>query len=76
MMEADVVMRACDPKEPIMAHPPAQDSDITLREWLQQVKDQQKGIKLDFKRLNAAVHTHTAGPLLTNFICSRSHFVT
>lgn len=54
MLEADVVMRECDPKEPIMAHPPAQDSDIILKEWLQEVKEQQKGIKLDFKRLNAA----------------------
>lgn len=55
MIEADVLMRECDPKEPIMAHPPAQDSDITLKEWLQEVKEQQKGIKLDFKRLNAVL---------------------
>lgn len=55
MMEADVLMRARDPREPIMAHPPARDSDITLREWLQEVKEHQKGIKLDFKRLNAHV---------------------
>uniref|UniRef100_A0A674PLJ3 Family with sequence similarity 151 member B n=1 Tax=Takifugu rubripes TaxID=31033 RepID=A0A674PLJ3_TAKRU len=53
MMEADVLMRECDPKEPIMAHPPARDSDITLKEWLQEVKEQQKGIKLDFKSLEA-----------------------
>lgn len=50
MLEADVVMRAAEPKEPIMAHPPDTDSDITLREWLEEVKDHQKGIKLDFKR--------------------------
>lgn len=51
MLEADVLMRGADPKEPIMAHPPAQDSDISLKEWLQEVKHHQKGIKLDFKRL-------------------------
>lgn len=50
MIEADIVMRGRDPKEPIMAHPPDTDSDITLREWLERVKEYGKGIKLDFKR--------------------------
>lgn len=50
MIEADIVMRGRDPKEPIMAHPPDTDSDITLREWLEGVKEYGKGIKLDFKR--------------------------
>ena len=50
MIEADILMRGHDPKEPIMAHPPDNDSDITLREWLQGTKSHNKGIKLDFKR--------------------------
>lgn len=50
MIEADVVLRGRDPKEPIMAHPPDTDSDITLKEWLEKVKEYNKGIKLDFKR--------------------------
>lgn len=50
MIEADIIMRGLDPKEPIMAHPPDTDSDITLKEWLEGVKTHNKGIKLDFKR--------------------------
>lgn len=50
MLEADVIIRGCDPKEPVMAHPPDTDSDITLKEWLEEVKMQHRGIKLDFKR--------------------------
>lgn len=53
MLEADVIIRGHDPREPIMAHPPDTDSDITLKEWLQAVKAQDKGIKLDFKSLDA-----------------------
>ncbi|XP_069001453.1 protein FAM151B isoform X2 [Embiotoca jacksoni] len=53
MMEADVLMRGRDPREPIMAHPPHTDGDITLREWLQEVKALGVGIKLDFKSLDA-----------------------
>ncbi|KAM6944644.1 protein FAM151B [Lycodopsis pacificus] len=53
MIEADVIIRGRDPKEPIMAHPPDTDSDITLKEWLEGVKDHNKGIKLDFKSLEA-----------------------
>ena len=50
MLEADIIMRGHDPKEPIMAHPPETDSDITLKEWLEGVKVHNKGIKLDFMR--------------------------
>ncbi|XP_028313526.1 protein FAM151B isoform X2 [Gouania willdenowi] len=54
MIEADVLIRGREPREPIMAHPPDTDSDITLREWLESVKDHDnKGIKLDFKSLEA-----------------------
>ncbi|NWW54688.1 F151B protein, partial [Pedionomus torquatus] len=38
---------------PIMAHPPETDSDITLQEWLQEIVGTDKGIKLDFKSLEA-----------------------
>ncbi|XP_032433960.1 protein FAM151B isoform X1 [Xiphophorus hellerii] len=53
MIEADVIMRDHDPMEPIMAHPPDTDSDITLKEWLEKVKMTSTGIKLDFKSLEA-----------------------
>ncbi|XP_023253463.1 protein FAM151B-like [Seriola lalandi dorsalis] len=49
MLEADIIIRGRDPKEPVMAHPPDTDSDITLKEWLEAVKAHDKGIKLDFK---------------------------
>ncbi|NWR75465.1 F151B protein, partial [Centropus unirufus] len=38
---------------PIMAHPPETDSDITLEEWLTEIISTDKGIKLDFKSLEA-----------------------
>ncbi|XP_061907022.1 protein FAM151B isoform X3 [Entelurus aequoreus] len=53
MIEADILMRGSDPKEPIMAHPPDTDSDITLKEWLERVRLHNKGVKLDFKSLEA-----------------------
>ncbi|XP_037633895.1 protein FAM151B [Sebastes umbrosus] len=53
MIEADIIMRGRDPKEPIMGHPPDTDGDITLKEWLEGVRDYDKGIKLDFKSLEA-----------------------
>ncbi|XP_072521264.1 protein FAM151B [Salminus brasiliensis] len=53
MIEADILLRGRDPKEPIMAHPPDTDSDITLKDWLRAVGTSDKGIKLDFKSLAA-----------------------
>lgn len=50
MIEADVLLRGREPREPIMAHPPETDSDVTLQEWLRAAVDSDKGIKLDFKR--------------------------
>ncbi|NXE83274.1 F151B protein, partial [Cochlearius cochlearius] len=38
---------------PIMAHPPETDSDNTLQEWLKEIIHTNKGIKLDFKSLEA-----------------------
>ncbi|NWT05344.1 F151B protein, partial [Mionectes macconnelli] len=38
---------------PILAHPPDTNSDITLEEWLTQMVNTDKGIKLDFKSLDA-----------------------
>ncbi|NXX06639.1 F151B protein, partial [Larus smithsonianus] len=52
MIEADVLLRGGlgGNGDPIMAHPPETDSDNTLQEWLKEVVDTNKGIKLDFKR--------------------------
>lgn len=49
MVEVDVLLRGGD-GDPILAHPPDTDSDITLQEWLAQMVSTNKGIKLDFKR--------------------------
>ncbi|XP_072525519.1 protein FAM151A [Salminus brasiliensis] len=38
---------------PIMAHPPNVYSDNTLKEWLEAVLESKRGIKLDFKSLQA-----------------------
>ncbi|XP_020645877.3 protein FAM151B [Pogona vitticeps] len=54
MIEADVLL--CEgggSGEPIMAHPPETRSDNTLKEWLNEIKNTNKGIKLDFKSLAA-----------------------
>lgn len=53
VLEADVNI---DSKSgvPIMAHPPATQSDNTLQQWLEAVlTTSQKGIKLDFKNIKA-----------------------
>ncbi|XP_069818961.1 protein FAM151B [Dendropsophus ebraccatus] len=55
MIEADILLRGTGDKEPIMAHPPATDSDINLQEWLDKVSMSNKGIKLDFKSMEAVL---------------------
>ena len=51
-IEADILM---DPstKRPIMAHPPQTSSDLTFAEFLQLSQTTSKGLKLDFKDINA-----------------------
>lgn len=49
MVEVDVLLQGGD-GDPILAHPPDTDSDITLEEWLALMVSTNKGIKLDFKR--------------------------
>lgn len=55
MIEADVLLPSdgSEYTQPIMAHPPETNSDITLQEWLAEVIKSNKGIKLDFKSLAA-----------------------
>ncbi|XP_035752527.1 protein FAM151B [Egretta garzetta] len=55
MIEADVLLRGGKGGngDPIMAHPPETDSDNTLQEWLEEIIHTNKGIKLDFKSLEA-----------------------
>lgn len=54
MLEADVTI-APNSTTPIMAHPPAISSDLTLEEFLSKViaNNASKGIKLDFKSIEA-----------------------
>merc|ERR1712018_327541 len=67
MMEADVVMgrlygeNDTVAKRPVMAHPPQTQSDITLKGFLGYIleemledPDLRKGVKLDFKSIDAA----------------------
>ncbi|XP_061399046.1 protein FAM151B [Musca vetustissima] len=61
MIEADIVMGKINntgPDMPVMAHPPANNSDISLESFLQQIKkyndgnkEKMKGVKLDFKSI-------------------------
>ncbi|XP_072938810.1 protein peste-like [Epargyreus clarus] len=63
MLEADIVLGHINGKEgpptPIMAHPPATTSDLTLGDFLNSVlqynnvNSKQKGVKLDFKSIEA-----------------------
>lgn len=63
MLEADVVIGTVKgkdgPPQPIMAHPPATTSDLTLGDFLTAVvqnnkaNSKQKGVKLDFKSIEA-----------------------
>ncbi|XP_026668725.1 protein FAM151B isoform X2 [Ceratina calcarata] len=59
MLEADVVLGKLNNSEaviPIMAHPPKNTSDLSLEAFLNTVKDKKnitKGVKLDFKTLEA-----------------------
>jgi len=52
MLEADVVIGKINGSNltdiPIMAHPPANESDLSLEDFLKNIKGN-KGIKLDFK---------------------------
>ena len=60
MLEADVILgtynatNATDTKIPIMGHPPENESDLTLDEFLEITLANGKcGIKLDFKSIEA-----------------------
>ncbi|XP_014673330.1 PREDICTED: protein FAM151A-like [Priapulus caudatus] len=52
MLEADVILRE-GTNIPVMAHPPAVDSNLTLEEWLLRTVVTDKGMKLDFKQIDA-----------------------
>lgn len=65
-IEADIVLGTLttapnDPPQPIMAHPPADTSDISLDQFLTQINEfnkaekeiqKRKGVKLDFKSID------------------------
>jgi len=57
MIEADVLLRGQNTVDqqmiPVMARPPQISSDLTLVEWLVLVKGRGKGLKLDFKSIEA-----------------------
>ncbi|XP_023930428.1 protein FAM151A-like isoform X1 [Lingula anatina] len=57
MLEADILLRgqgtASQTDIPIMAHPPAIDSDNTFQNWFTNVVQTKKGLKLDFKSIGA-----------------------
>lgn len=68
MIEADVLLRGSGDGEPIMAHPPATESDINLQDWLTAVSNSNKGIKLDFKSLEAVLPSMKILDMLKNSI--------
>lgn len=62
MIEADIILGTLidDPSnlQPVMGHPPAQTSDISLQQFLQRINEfnaqttvSKKGVKLDFKSI-------------------------
>ena len=51
-IEADILM-CSSPTGPIMAHPPHTTSDLTFADFLRGAKASSKGLKLDFKDINA-----------------------
>ena len=51
-IEADILIGSGSPL-PIMAHPPHTTSDLTFTDFLQECKSTTKGLKLDFKDINA-----------------------
>ncbi len=51
-IEADILIGTSSPS-PIMAHPPHKTSDLTFSEFLKALKSTSKGLKLDFKDINA-----------------------
>ena len=69
MIEADVIM---DPVQniPIMAHPPANTSDLTLEAFLEHVLIhwEEKGIKLDFKQDEAV---NASAPIMKKIFGNR-----
>uniref|UniRef100_A0A0A9XAN4 Menorin-like domain-containing protein n=1 Tax=Lygus hesperus TaxID=30085 RepID=A0A0A9XAN4_LYGHE len=69
MIEADIVMGTITganktKRIPIMAHPPATTSDLSLEQFLKTVLEAPKGIKLDFKSSEAF---EASMDILTNF---------
>ncbi|XP_048579604.1 protein FAM151B isoform X2 [Nematostella vectensis] len=52
MLEADVIL-SYSKGIPVMAHPPSTDSNLTLEEFLQISLGARRGVKLDFKTLEA-----------------------
>lgn len=51
-IEADILIGA-SADAPIMAHPPHTTSDLTFSDFLRGVRFSSKGLKLDFKDINA-----------------------
>jgi hypothetical protein len=51
-IEADILIGSSSP-HPIMAHPPDTTSDLTFSDFLKEIKSTNKGLKLDFKDINA-----------------------
>jgi hypothetical protein len=52
-IETDVLLVEGKHSEPIMAHPPATDSDLTFDEMLRVALPTGKGLKIDFKSMAA-----------------------
>ena len=57
MIEADIILRGQGTQQqtliPIMAHPPETDSDLSFADFLEMALQSNKGIKLDFKKMEA-----------------------
>ena len=65
-IEADILMGS-SVNAPIMAHPPHNTSDLTFSDFLRGVRSSSKGLKLDFKDINALQ------PCLTELEAQKDH---
>lgn len=52
-LEADILLIDDLHSEPIMAHPPETQSDLTFSEWLDLTILERRGLKLDLKTANS-----------------------
>ncbi len=77
MLEADIILRGQGTQDqqmvPIVASPPAVTSDLTFEEWINIVKEGQKGFELHFHSIEAVELTLQTLEGLPKVSCHKGH---